>query len=213
MEYLVSAIIGYMLGSIPTAYLLLKKVKGIDITKEGSQNVGAMNSYEVTDSKLLGLVVFIIDAAKGALSVWVANLLFGDAFLICITALFFAVLGHCFSVWLKFKGGRGLATAFGGSLLFTYSVPVLWIVFWIAAYVFRKNVHFGNVAATILTGVIALVNSDTLNKYKYNKVPATEDGVFGISVAAVMFLIVLKHLDFMKMWFFSQKRNARGDNK
>lgn len=211
MEYILTGIIGYLLGSIPTAYLLLKKTRGIEITDQGSKNVGAFNSYGVTGSKIFGLTVFILDAIKGALSVWVANTLFGDQFLISLIAVLFAITGHCFSIFLKFKGGRGLAAGLGGSVLFAYPVPVLWILFWIIAYLFRKNVHFGNIAATILTGAISLVNSDILNKY--NKVPAQEDWIFGVSIAVVMSIIMIKHIDYFKKWFFSQRRNVRGNKK
>jgi len=60
MEYLLSSVIGYLLGSIPTAYIFLQKVKGLDITKEGSGNVGAMNSFEVSNSKFVGISVLFI---------------------------------------------------------------------------------------------------------------------------------------------------------
>ena len=65
MEYLLSSIIGYLFGSIPTAYLLLKRTRGIDITNAGTGNVGAMNSYEVTNSKSIGIIVLLIDFLKG----------------------------------------------------------------------------------------------------------------------------------------------------
>lgn len=209
MNFITSFIIGYLLGSFPTAFLLLKRFKGVDITKEGSKNVGARNAYDVTDSKLIGLVVFLVDALKGFASVYSAQLFFGDAFIFSSLALTGAVLAHCYSPWLKFRGGRGLATAFGGSLLFVYAVPVLWALFWIVAYLFRKHIHFANIAATILTGAIAISNSDILNKY--TKERATEDWIFGISVAVVMGIIMSRHIEPFKEWFFSQKRNIEKD--
>jgi len=211
MEYVIIAVFSYLIGSFPTAYLLLKKTKGINITENGSKNIGAFNSYEVTESKFTGFLVFIIDAAKGMLAVFTANLFFGNEFLISVTAVFFAVLGHCYIPWLKFRGGRGIATGFGGAILFAYPVLVLWVVFWIAAYLFRKNIHFANIAATILTGAIALVNNDILNKY--NRVPAKEDWIFGVAVAAVMLLIMSKHIEPFKEWFFGQRRNIGGNKK
>ncbi|MDP2038369.1 MAG: glycerol-3-phosphate acyltransferase, partial [Ignavibacteria bacterium] len=87
MSYVYSALIGYILGSIPTAYLLLKKSHGIDITENGSGNVGAMNSYEVSKSKQIGLYVFFLDALKGWLSSFIAFHFFGETFLIAMTAL------------------------------------------------------------------------------------------------------------------------------
>ena len=69
MNYLLSCIIGFLVGSLPTAFIILKKTKGIDITSAGTGNVGAMNSFEVTNSKIIGLIVFIIDALKGSQSI------------------------------------------------------------------------------------------------------------------------------------------------
>lgn len=210
MQYTLSFIIGYLLGSIPTAYLILKKSKNIDITKEGSKNVGALNSYEVSNSKLLGLLVLIIDFAKGFAAVFLVQQLFGNDFIYSVLAIGAAVLSHCYSPWIKFKGGRGLATALGGSVLFAYSVPVIWAVFWIVAFLFRRHIHFSNITATILTGAIAISNSDILNKY--TKERADENWIFGISVALVMAIIMSRHIEPFKEWFFSQKRKSVKDS-
>lgn len=209
MNYMVSILIGYLLGSIPTAYLILKKIKGIDITKEGSGNVGARNSYDITKSKILGAVVLFIDMLKGFVSVLLVQQLIGVEYLYSILAVIGAVLAHCYSPWLKFKGGRGLATAFGGSVLFVYSIPIIWALFWIVAYLFRKHIHFSNIAATILTGAIAISSSDILNKYTKQK--ADEDWVFGITIAIVMGIIMSRHIEPFKEWFFSQKRKSIRD--
>ncbi len=210
MAYLLSFIIGYILGSVPSAYLILRKFRGIDITNEGSKNVGALNSYEVTKSKLLGIAVLIIDFLKGLVSVYVVQQIFGNDFLYSVLALGAAVLAHCYSPWIKFRGGRGLATALGGSILFAYSVPVIWIVFWIVAYLFRRHIHFSNIAATILTGAIAISNSDILNKY--TKESADENWIFGISVAIIMAVIMSRHIEPFKEWFFNQKRKSSRDS-
>ena len=131
MEFLFSALIGYLLGSFPTAFLILKKSKGINITERGSGNVGAMNSFEVSNSKVIGLVVLVIDALKGLLSVYLPLLFFQVNFMPPAIALFFAVFAHCFNPWLNFKGGRGLATAAGGaSLLFPFAL-VVWGILWL----------------------------------------------------------------------------------
>lgn len=210
MAYLLSFIIGYCLGSIPTAYLIISKSRGIDITNEGSKNVGALNSYEVTDSKLLGVSVFIIDFLKGFVSVYAVQQIYGNDFLYSVLALGAAVLAHCYSPWIKFKGGRGLSTALGGSVLFAYSVPIIWIVFWIVAFLFRRHLHFANITATILTGAIAVSNSDILNKY--TKESADENWIFGISVALIMAVIMSRHIEPFKEWFFNQKRKSSKDS-
>lgn len=210
MNYILSFIIGYILGSIPTAFILLKKVKGIDITNEGSKNVGALNSYEVSNSRLIGMVVLVIDFLKGFLPVYIVQLLFGNDFLFSVTAIAAAVFAHCYSPWIKFKGGRGLATALGGSVLFAYSIPVIWIFFWIVSYLFRRHIHFSNMSSTILTGAIAIANSDILNKY--TKESVDENWIFGISVALVMAIIMSKHIEPFKEWFHIQKRKTSRNN-
>jgi len=77
MNYVYSAILGYLLGSIPTAFILLKKSKSLDIRKKGSGNVGALNAYEVSNSKSIGILVLIIDFSKGLISYLLAVLFLG----------------------------------------------------------------------------------------------------------------------------------------
>ena len=81
MNYIISAAIGYLLGSIPTAYLIFKKKQNEDITLKGTGNVGAHNIYEITNSKMLGIIVMLIDMAKGSLSALIPLFIFGDVFI------------------------------------------------------------------------------------------------------------------------------------
>lgn len=200
MSYIYSALIGYLLGSIPTAYLLLKKSHGIDITKNGSGNVGAMNSYEVSNSKRIGLYVFLLDALKGWLSSFIAYHFFGETFLIAMTALIASVFAHCYSPWLKFKGGRGLATSAGGSFFISLPVLVVWGLNWIAIYLFSKSIHLGNFMATIFTAIGVFLFPQLLIKYSFIAPAAILE--FSITVAILMFIIFTKHIlpmgDFLK---------------
>lgn len=207
MEYLIIALFSYLIGSFPTAYVLLKKVKQIDITQNGSGNVGALNSYEVSNSKLIGVTVLLIDALKGFGIVYLSKILFGNDFLTGSISLLFSVTGHCFSPWIKFKGGRGLATAAGGSLILAPAILILWLLFWLLAYLFRKNIHFGNITATILTGLLSLSSSDILNKYSIP--PADENFLFGVSVMLLMIVIFIKHIKPLKEYIDQQKNKIR----
>jgi len=193
MDYLFSALIGYLLGSFPTAYLILKKRKGINITEEGSGNVGAMNSFEITSSKVIGLIVLIIDALKGLLSVYLSLLLFQINFIFPAVALFFAVFAHCFNPWLNFKGGRGLATAAGGaSLLFPFAL-IIWCVLWLAVYLFRKDILLANIWATLALIVIILTSSDIAVKYSYPR--AGTRGELILFSAALLIIIFVRHIE------------------
>jgi len=108
--------ISYLLGSIPTAYLLTKYVGGKLVWLEGSGNVGAMNVYRATGSVKLMVLATSLDVGKGALVVflaqWLGSLGYRPEFGL-MTAVFFLVLGHNYSLFLKFRGGRGLASFLG----------------------------------------------------------------------------------------------------
>jgi glycerol-3-phosphate acyltransferase PlsY len=113
------SIISYLIGSFPTAYLLVKKITGQDIRKIGSGNIGAMNVVRALKDKskklaIIGfLVVLIVDMAKGALSIFFAQFFLPLSPLALIIAAFFVILGHNYSVFLKFAGGRGAASLIG----------------------------------------------------------------------------------------------------
>ena len=106
-------IICYLVGSFPTAYIILKKRHDKDITTEGTGNVGAMNSFDVTGSKTTGIIVFVIDFLKGAIPAFVFGYIFQFPIQYIILPMIFIIIGHNYSVWLKLKGGRGLATSAG----------------------------------------------------------------------------------------------------
>lgn len=196
MDYLFSSVMGYLFGSIPTAYLLLKKTKGIDITKTGSGNVGAMNSYEITNSKISGIIVLIVDAFKGFLSVYLPSLIYPDNFGFPAIALIFAVFSHCYNPWLRFKGGRGLATAAGGAVLIFPFMLVVWLLFWTIIFLTKKDILIANISATILSLMVSFSTSNIAVKYSY---PAAESvSVLMLFTASVLILIFIKHIDPLK---------------
>jgi len=109
-------LVSYLLGSFPTAYLVAKKFSGQDIRKVGTGNVGAMNVQRATGKFYLFLLTFLVDAAKAVLAIsipkWFAYLGYNLNLAITVAA-FGAVLGHCFSIFLKFKGGKAIASLIG----------------------------------------------------------------------------------------------------
>ncbi len=113
---LISLFVGYMLGSVPFG-LLAGRLKGVDIRKQGSGNIGATNVWRVCGWRY-GLPVFLLDALKGVASVclarWFVTLWPTDAGVYApIVGAIACILGHSFPVWLKFKGGKGVATSLG----------------------------------------------------------------------------------------------------
>jgi glycerol-3-phosphate acyltransferase PlsY len=115
---LIIAAAAYLLGSIPAGYLLVRLFQHQDIRSVGSGNIGATNVLR-HGGKLLGAATFLVDVLKGSAAVWLGALLgalLAPAAPVCnyeALAALFAVLGHIFPVWLRFRGGKGVATGFG----------------------------------------------------------------------------------------------------
>ena len=196
MEYLLSSIIGYLFGSIPTAYLLLKMTKGIDITNAGTGNVGAMNSYEVTNSKSIGIIVLIFDFLKGMIPALIVLFLLENSFFIASLAVLFAIFSHCFNPWLGFKGGRGLATAAGGTAVIFPFLLVAWIVFWILIYLFKKDIHIANIFATVLSLISVLGFHSYVIQFAYPQ-PVLVNELL-LFTSAGLLIIFIKHIDPLK---------------
>jgi len=117
-----SVIVAYLLGSIPTAYLLVKS-RGLDIFSLGTGNPGTANTFRMVGYKE-GLIVFFVDSSKGALSVVIAILLGVEGEWLLIPGAF-SVLGHLYPVFLRFKGGGGLATMIGiGAVLLPFPTAI-----------------------------------------------------------------------------------------
>jgi glycerol-3-phosphate acyltransferase PlsY len=204
MNLLLIAVSGYLFGSIPTAYLVLRK-KGINILQSGSGNVGTMNALRVSGSKTTGIIVFTIDLLKGLIAVYLTGLIFGRDFTFMVTSLLFAVAGHCFTPWLKFKGGRGLATALGGSVIIAPVIPGLWILLWVATYIYKKNVHFANASATFLLLLLVIFSTDVLAKYSL--VMPQSNTIFSATISVLLFIILVKHYNPLKQYFDKEKKN------
>jgi glycerol-3-phosphate acyltransferase PlsY len=102
----------YLLGSIPFGLLLTRLFGGVDVRKSGSGNIGATNVARVA-GPLAGILTLLFDAGKGAAAVWVAGRVSNESATWMMIAALAALLGHCFPIWLKFRGGKGVATAAG----------------------------------------------------------------------------------------------------
>jgi glycerol-3-phosphate acyltransferase PlsY len=125
MNILFGLLAAYLLGSIPTAYIFGKVLKGIDIREHGSGNVGATNAFRVL-GKGPGTVVLLVDIAKGFLAVTLVGDFFGlDKILFRVLLALIAVSGHNWTVFLQFKGGKGIATSLGVLIGLAVKIAVL----------------------------------------------------------------------------------------
>jgi glycerol-3-phosphate acyltransferase PlsY len=139
-------IAAYILGSIPFGLFLTKLFGGADVRKEGSGNIGAANVARVAGT-LPGVLTLILDAAKGAAAVLLAEHLSNESAAWMMIAGFAALVGHCFPIWLNFKGGKGVATAAG---LFLVLCPLAFLgslLLFILVVIFWRYVSLGSIAA------------------------------------------------------------------
>jgi len=136
----------YLLGSIPFGLLLAKLFGGGDVRKAGSGNIGATNVARVV-GPLAGVLTLVFDTAKGMAAVWLAGRLTGESAMWMMIAALAVLLGHCFPVWLKFKGGKGVATALGVFLALCPLAALSALLLFILCVAYWRYVSLGSVAA------------------------------------------------------------------
>jgi len=179
--YLITAAVSYLLGSIPFGYLLVRIFKGEDVRASGSGNIGATNVAR--KSPPLGFATLLLDAAKGLAAVLVARVLFSGPHqqLIMTTAASFAVLGHLFPVWLKFRGGKGVATSLGAFISLTpKSILCMVALFLLIAVAFRY----------VSLGAVAVAAAFPLLAWAFHEYTDSRQLVF---IALVSALVIWKH--------------------
>jgi acyl phosphate:glycerol-3-phosphate acyltransferase len=140
-------VIGYLLGSIPFAYIVARLVKGVDIRKVGGGNMGTVNTMREIGT-LPGLGVFFADMAKGALAVLIAQWLGLHLYWVFAVGLA-AVVGHNWPVWLKFRGGQGLATTMGVLAVFSPIPFAICFGVLLVVVIFTSNVRLGAVVGFV----------------------------------------------------------------
>jgi len=152
-SYFVVAGLSYLLGSIPFGYLLVRVFRGQDVRKTGSGNIGATNVAR--SSPVLGVLTLVLDALKGFAAVFITRSSFPGQTKLMFVAALFAILGHLFPVWLKFRGGKGVATGLGSFLLLTPKAMLVMIgIFAVIVLIFRY-VSFGSIVAVALFPFLA----------------------------------------------------------
>ncbi len=168
---LIIFVLCYIIGSFPTAYILVKLRSNKDLTKEGSGNVGTLNSFTVSKSKAVGIAVLLIDILKGALPVYFMMFIMPHPYQSVMLGACALILGHNYPLWLKFKGGRGLATGAGIFMVVNYYILIGWCIVWLLVFLVKRKVLIANTIATFSLPVYVLlinlfsfmvVNSDAL---------------------------------------------------
>lgn len=181
MTYIIATLFGYLLGSIPFGLVLCKIFCYGDIRKIGSGNIGATNVLR-TGNKLLAFITLILDIGKGAIAVLIALKLFD--YNTAMLAGFGALLGHLYPLWIKFKGGKGVATTLGTLIALSPIVGIITCSIWILTAVISRISSLSALIAIGLSPLIAYFLQDNSNlPYLY---------------AAIAAIVWIKHLDNIK---------------
>jgi len=155
--------VAYLLGSIPFGYLLVRIFRGEDVRKSGSGNIGATNVSR--KSPVLGVLTLVLDAAKGFVAVqFAASVSQFDAAdprlsRSMAAAALFAIVGHMFPVWLRFRGGKGVATALGAFIRFGPTAVLTAVVIFVLVVLVSRRISLGSiVTATFFPATVWLLN-------------------------------------------------------
>ena len=140
-------VVAYLLGSIPFGLLIVKVLGGgKDIRQVGSGNIGAANVAR-NAGKFAGILTLLFDAAKGYAAVWLAGRWTANNIRWMMVAAIFAVLGHMFTVWLNFHGGKGVATGLGVFLPICWQAVAAAVALWLIVVIFWKYSSLGSISA------------------------------------------------------------------
>lgn len=160
INFLIVGLICYFLGAIPFTQIFSKILYKIDLRTSGTGNVGARNFYEVTGKKTFGIIVLLLDVLKGSAAVLIGYY-FNKSFDFALYSATFVVLGHNYSIFLKFHGGKGLATAAGAFLLISPLALFTWLASYFIFQFANKDIYIRTILATILLPIVTIVSPDT----------------------------------------------------
>ena len=179
MSIFSAIVIGYLLGSIPFGFILVRSFRGVDIRNVGSGNIGATNVAR--SSPLLGILTLALDALKGFAAVALTVFLFPGRPVLATAVALFAIAGHMFPVWLHFRGGKGVATGLGSFVVLAPKAVLFALaIFAVVVLVFRY-VSLGSIIAVILFPLLVILIDRQL----------CNPAIAWIAVASV--LIVFRH--------------------
>lgn len=149
-----SSIIAYVLGSIPFGLILGKGIWRTDLRHHGSGNIGATNAWRILGKKA-GITIFLCDFLKGLVAVGIAQHL-SDSAIVAVLAAIFALVGHSFSFFMQFKGGKGVATGLGVLVMLMPTVSLIAFVLWSIIVYVTRYVSLGSCVAAFAVAILGI---------------------------------------------------------
>jgi acyl phosphate:glycerol-3-phosphate acyltransferase len=178
--FVLTAACSYLLGSIPFGYLLVRAFRGQDVRQTGSGNIGATNVSRTSPG--LGALTLVLDALKGLTAVAITRMLFPGHNALLGAAALCAIMGHMFPVWLRFRGGKGVATGFGSFVILTPKTILVMVAIFVVIFLAFRYVSLASILTVALFPLLAWI----LEPYR----DAPQMLAF---IAAASLLIIVKH--------------------
>ncbi|NLY03884.1 MAG: glycerol-3-phosphate 1-O-acyltransferase PlsY [Campylobacter sp.] len=201
-ENLIIYLLAYLIGSIPFGLLIAKAVSGVNIKEEGSGSIGATNVFRVLDAhgvknaKKLSALTIVCDFLKGFLPIMIGKFAGLDPNILWTFAVL-SVVGHCFSIFLKFEGGKGVATSFG---VFTALLPVEAVLSLIIWFLVGKYVKISSLAS--LSSVIVFL---VLSFIIHPEIPNINTHA---PIIIIVFFVFYKHIPNIKRLLFKEEKTV-----
>ena len=181
-DYLLTCVLAYLVGSVPSGLILGKLFWHTDLREHGSHNIGATNAWRML-GKVPGIIVFVADSLKGQAGVLLGLSLVGTPLAAVVGGLL-AIIGHSFSIFLRFHGGKGVATSLGVLTMLMGNVTIVVFVLWFTIVYITRYVSLGSVVAGFLTPVLAAFFSYPMEYIVFTVIAA--------------FLVIVRHRENIK---------------
>ena len=178
MKLTMVLLLSYLIGCFPSAYFLGKVYKNIDIRNYGSGNSGSTNALRVMGTKF-GILTLVIDVLKGIIAVLIGRLILGDQG--GLIAGLVVVLGHNFPIFLKFKGGKGVATSIGVLMVLTWKTALVVVLIGVIIIMITRFVSLGSILGALSAPITTVLLMETMNKPLF------------ITVVILASLLVIRH--------------------
>lgn len=160
MNFFLASAVAYLIGSIPNGLIIGKLFWQIDLRKHGSKNIGATNAYRTLGAKPAALI-FIMDLLKGIIGVWLGSYMIGTPLAMILGGIA-AIIGHNWSIFLKFTGGKGVATSLGVIAMLMPQVTIVVFVTWVVIVYLTKYVSLASIVAAMMVPICSYFFNEPL---------------------------------------------------
>ncbi|MBQ3853106.1 MAG: glycerol-3-phosphate 1-O-acyltransferase PlsY [Anaerovibrio sp.] len=170
MELLIACVASYLIGSIPNGLILGKAIWGVDLRKHGSNNIGATNAWRIIGKKA-GVSIFLLDMVKGVIGAGL-GIFYAGSPLAGVLCGILAVIGHSWSIFLGFKGGKSVSTGLGVLMMLMPKVAFIVFLVWLAVVFVTQYVSLGSIIGAALVPVLAYIFSMPMEYFVFGVLAA-----------------------------------------